>query len=110
LGTAQRRFDNPALYYPDENEFRFNLGYDFLITDSIKFMTKGELTESEYKNFENELYSTYNRKSLRAAIKKTFTPYSSLELAYQQNIEKHDTFTSNNVEEKIVGLTFNANF
>ncbi|MFA6750483.1 MAG: hypothetical protein WCS82_11515, partial [Candidatus Riflebacteria bacterium] len=80
------------------------------ITDSIKFMTKGELTESEYKNFENELYSTYNRKSLRAAIKKTFTPYSSLELAYQQNIEKHDTFTSNNVEEKIVGLTFNANF
>lgn len=110
LKRAQRRFDTPALYYPDENELRFNLGYDFLITDSIKFIANGELTKSEYKNFENELYSTYDRKSLRAAVRKTFTPYTSLEFAYQQNIEEHDTFTSNDVEEKIVGMTFTANF
>lgn len=104
LGAARRRYDDPALFYPDENETRFNAAYDYKITESIKFKLKGEVIKSEYVNFENELYSNYHRRSLRTGIEKIFTPYTALELAYQQNIERHDTFTQNNVDERVFGI------
>ena len=104
IGAARRRYDDPALFYPDENETRFNATYDYRITESIKFKLKGEVIKSEYVNFENELYSNYHRRIFRTGIEKSFSPYTLLELAYQQNTERHDTYTQNNVDEHIVGL------
>ncbi len=110
LGGARRRFEQPDIYYADENELRLNLGYDFYITENIKFKAKQEYIDTDYLSFENDQYSTYNRRSTKAGIEKIFTPYTSLELAFQKNSEKHKNFHQNNVEEKIVGMSFRARF
>lgn len=110
LGGARRRFDEVALNYVNENELRYRLGYDFYITESIRLRAKHEYVDSDYLSLETELYSSYKRRMTRAALEKTFTPYTALELAYQQSAEKHSTFTQNNTEEKVVGMSFRANF
>ena len=110
LGALRRRFDEPRQYYPDEDEWRAILGYDYHFTDTFRFRMKSEFVNRDYIEFEDYLYSTHSRNAWRIGIEKSFSRGSSLELAYQEDNERHELHTQNNVEEKTVGLSWISHY
>ncbi|NCB38581.1 MAG: hypothetical protein EOM80_07415 [Erysipelotrichia bacterium] len=110
LGGLWRRYEQKRLYYPDENELRACLAYDYLITDALKFRMKSEFVDSEYPEFEDFLYSTHSRNSWWVGVEKAFSRSNSLELAYQENNERHDVNLQNNIAEKTIGLSWLSRF
>lgn len=110
LGALRRRYDQKRLYYPDEDELRTNIGYDYLITESLRFRTKSEFVSRDYLEFEDYLYSTHSRNSWRVGLEKSLSSSNSLELAYQENNERNDLHYQNNVAEKTIGLSWLSNF
>lgn len=110
LSALRRRYDEKRVYYPDEDEWRANLGYDYLITESLRFRMKSEFVDRDYLEFADYLYSTHTRNSWRIGVEKSFSSSNSLELAYQENNENHELNTQNNIEEKTIGLSWVSNF
>ncbi len=110
LGALRRRYEEKRRFYPDEDEWRALIGYDYLLTDTLRFRMKSEFVDRDYLDFEDYLYSTHRRNSWRVAVEKSFTSSTSLELAYQENNENYDLHTQNNLEEKSVGLSWISHF
>ena len=110
LSGLRRRYDSARAMYPDENELRALVGWDYLITDTVKFRMKSEFINREYPDFEDELYSSHSRNNWRMGVEKAFSQANSLELAFQLGSEKHDTFTSNNIEEKSLHLSWISHY
>lgn len=110
LGALRRRYDEKRVLYPDEDELRAILGYDYLITETLRFRMKSEFVDRDYLEFENYLYSTHSRNGWRVGVEKSFSSSNSLELAYQENNEKNDLHTQNNLEEKSIGLSWISHF
>lgn len=110
LGGLRRHHDQSRIGYPDENEYRAVMGYDYLLTDTIRFRLKSEFINREYPKFEDYLYSNHNRNTWRIGVEKSFSQSNSLELAFQQNSEKHENFMQNNLEEKSLNLSWLSHF
>lgn len=110
LGGLRRRYDEKRTGYPDEDELRAGVGYDYLITDTIRFRMKSEFINLDYAEFEDYLFSSYNRNTWRIGVEKSLSQSNSLELAFQQNAEKHENFTQNNLEEKSLNLSWLSHF
>lgn len=110
LATLRRRYEENRKFYPDEDEWRALLGYDYLVTDTLRFRMKSEFIDRDYLSFEDYLYSTHRRNSWRVGVEKSFTSSGSLELAYQENNERYDLHTQNNLEEKSIGLSWISHF
>ncbi|MDD3147514.1 MAG: hypothetical protein PHD82_09440 [Candidatus Riflebacteria bacterium] len=110
LSALRRRYDEKRLYYPDEDEWRAVLGYDYLITETLRFRMKSEFVDRDYLEFEDYLYSTHSRNAWRIGIEKSFSRSNSLELAYQENNERNDLHTQNNIAEKSVGLSWISHY
>jgi hypothetical protein len=110
LAALRRRFDESRLLYPDEDEFKLAAGYDYLLIDQLRFILRGEFIDKDYIEFEDTLWSSYQRNSFRAAVEKIFSQRYSLEIAYQENTEKHKNFVHNNIEEKSLSLSWLTHF
>lgn len=110
LSGMQRRYSQNRENYPDQNEFKTGVGYDYLITDTVRFRLKSEFIKSEYLNNEDYLFSSNNRNTWRIAVEKSLSSSNSLEIAFQQNSEKHTDFSHNNLEEKSLHLSWISNF
>lgn len=110
MSALRRRYDEPRRFYPDEDEWRVILGYDYLFTDSFRFRMKSEFINRDYLEFEDYLYSTYTRNAWRIGIEKAFSSSNSVELAYQEDNERNELHTQNNVEEKTVGLSWISHY
>jgi hypothetical protein len=110
LAGLRRRYQQRRQFYPDENEYRAGVGYDYLVTDTIRFRMKSEFVNCEYEEFEDYLFSSHNRNTFRIGVEKAFSRSNSLELAFQQNSEKHERFYQNNLEEKSLNLSWLSHF
>jgi len=106
----RRRYDQKRLMYPDEDELRALVAWDYLITETVRFRVKSEFFNIEFVDFENELYSSNNRNNWRVGVEKTFSLSNSLELAFQLGSEKHKTFYQNNLEEKSLHLSWISHY
>lgn len=110
MSALRRRYDEKRQYYPDEDEWRAVLGYDYLLTETLRFRMKSEFVDRDYLEFEDYLYSTHSRNAWRVGVEKSFSTSNSLELAYQENNERNELHTQNNVAEKSVGLSWISHF
>jgi len=110
LSGLRRRYDQKRLMYPDENELRVLLAWDYLITETVKFRMKSEFFDFEYIDFEDELYSSHNRNNWRVGVEKMLSQSNSFELAFQLGSEKHETFYQNNLEEKSLHLSWISHY
>lgn len=110
VSGLRRRYDVQRFMYPDENELRALVGWDYLITETVKFRMKSEFIDREYLDFEDELYSSHSRNNWRVGVEKALSQANSLELAFQLGSEKHETFTSNNIEEKSLHFSWISHY
>ncbi len=110
LRGLRRRFDQSRIDYADEDEYSVLFGYDYLITETLRFRLKSEFLKREFLDFDNDLFSDHNRNSYRMAIEKSLSRYNSLEIAFQQNSEKHQDFFHNNLEEKSLHLSWISHY
>lgn len=110
LGGMQRRYSQPRLWYSDQDEMRFTGAYDYSITSGLLFKLKSEYVDTKYKQFQTFRCSDHKRNTWRLALERSFSRYNSIELAYQQNYERHQTFDENNIEEKSLSLGWLSNF
>ena len=110
LSGLRRRYDQKRILYPDEDELRAMVAWDYLITDTVKFRMKSEFFNREFIDFEDELYSSHNRNNWRVGVEKTLSQSNSLELAFQLGSEKHETFYQNNLEEKSLHLSWISHY
>jgi len=110
LGGLRRRYEEKRTGYPDEDELRAGVGYDYLITDTVRFRMKSEFINLDYAEYEDYLYSSHNRNTWRIGVEKSLSPSNSLEIAFQQNAEKHENFSQNNLEEKSLNLSWLSHY
>lgn len=110
LSGNQRRFTRQRENYPDEDQFKAGVGYDYLITDTVRFRLKSEFVRAEFLNNEDYLFSSHNRNTWRIALEKALSRSNSMEIAFQQNSEKHKNHFQNNLEEKSLHLSWLSNF
>lgn len=110
LSGMQRRYEQNRLLYPDENELRALIAWDYLITETVKFRLKSEFVNREYIDFEDELYSSHNRNNWRVGVEKALSKSNSLELAFQLGSENHDIFSQNDLEEKSLHFSWISHY
>ena len=110
LSGLRRRYDQKRLLYPDEDESRAMVAWDYLVTESVKFRMKSEFFDREFIDFEDELYSSHSRNNWRVGVEKSLSQSNSLELAFQLGSEKHDTFRQNNLEEKSLHFSWISHY
>jgi hypothetical protein len=110
LQGMRRRFDESRTFYPDEDELKVAAGYDYLITDQLKFRLRSEYFDKDYLDFEDSYWSSYSRNSWRAGLEKILSANHSLEIAYQENSERHKIYDGNNIEEKSLNLSWLMHF
>ncbi|EKD84338.1 MAG: hypothetical protein ACD_39C00098G0003 [uncultured bacterium] len=110
LSGLRRRYEQKRLLYPDEDESRAMVAWDYLVTDTVKFRMKSEFINREFINFEDELYSSHNRNNWRVGVEKSLSQSNSLELAFQLGSEKHETFRQNNLEEKSLHFSWISHY
>ncbi len=106
----RRRFDENRRFYPDEDEFKIAAAYEYMITEQLKFQLRSEYIDKDYLNFADDIWSSYRRNIWRGAVEKILSRNHSLEIAYQENSERHEDFNINNVEEKSLNLSWLMNF
>ena len=71
---------------------------------------KDDWVNKHYGTDENELYSSHSRSTWRVGVEKVLSGSQSLEVGYQENTERHDTFTNNNVDEKSLSFSWLMDF
>lgn len=106
----RRRFDENRVLYPDEDELKVAAAYEYLLTEEVRFMLRSEYIDKDYIEFEDYLWSSYQRNIWRAAVEKILSANHSLEVAYQENSERHKNFQTNNIEEKSLNLSWLMSF
>lgn len=106
----RKRFDENRAFYPDEDEFKIAAAYDYLITEELKFRLRSEYIDKDYEEFEDYIWSSYSRNTWRAAVEKILSQNHSLEIAYQENSERHKVFQDNNLEEKSLNFSWLMRF
>lgn len=106
LATSKNDYEQSREYYPDSNENRLGISYDYPITSNIIFRFKDDWINTDYGANENSLYSSHTRSTWRVAVEKKLSESQLLELGYQENSEKHDNFMQNNVDEKSLAFSW----
>jgi hypothetical protein len=110
LAGLRKRFDENRVFYSDEDEMQFAAAYDYLITRNLKFLLRTWYIDKDCLNFESLYQSSYQRNSWRASLEKILSRHHSLEIAYQENSERHKQFTENNLDEKSLNFTWLSSF
>lgn len=110
LEGLRRRFAENRLFYPDEDELKAAAAYEYRFAEMMKFKLRSEYIDKDYLNFEDIIWSSYQRNIWRAAIEKELSRHHALEIAYQENSERHKNFSSNNIEEKSLNFSWLMNF
>ena len=106
----RRRFDENRLFYPDEDEFKIAAAYEYLVTEQLKFFLRSEYIDKDYLEYEDLLWSSYQRNVWRAALEKELSRNHALEIAYQENSIRHKNFDENNIEEKSLNFSWLMSF
>ncbi|MEW6709941.1 MAG: hypothetical protein AB1403_08990 [Candidatus Riflebacteria bacterium] len=106
----RRRYDENRLFYPDEDELKIAAAYEYLLTEQVKFRLRSEYIDKDYLEFEDLLWSSYQRNVWRAGVEKLLSRNHSLEIAYQENSERHKNFNTNNIEEKSLNFSWLMSF
>ncbi|GAB4277447.1 MAG: hypothetical protein Kow0029_20120 [Candidatus Rifleibacteriota bacterium] len=110
MAGIRKRFDENRTFYPDEDELKISAGYDYLITDGLKFRLRSEYVDKDYAKFEDLLWSSFKRNTWRAGVERILSKNHSLEIAYQENSERHKRFKENNLEEKSLNFSWLLRF
>lgn len=110
MSGSRRNFDQARKYYPDDNETRIGIGYDYSITKNLVFRLKDDWVNKDYGTDENELYSSHSRSTWRVGVEKNLSDSQSLEVGYQEDTERHETFTNKNIDEKSLSFSWLMDF
>jgi|GEM_PF-1753823 len=104
------RYGTPRLYFADSNQVQAVFGYDYPVTKTYIFHFKDEWLDTDYKTYEDLLYSSFVGNTWRVALEKVLSKNQGLEIGYQNRREYHRIFAANAVTEKSLFFSWLSHF